>query len=272
MQCGRIFWQIKDVSTFLFPCRDILLTCLAGMDGCILHNPDRFLGKLLTKIIDASHHHITMHRTKAALGLHGIVLAQKSEYVHAFAWSTFSQNRLAFCLPSIRQIGGETNPGFITIIQVKDAWRCLWWSIVSCLLFLLIFFWIWFSFETFASTSPTPCHRLSQTFQGCLPHPYVAMCSNADRHLLERLGACFGPRAHLGFLLWRTFGRTSWFGLLRQTSEASRCPGVAPMRDGKTIDLKHCHKLWSSMTLTTQAKTMGTLPDTMMLALFVYAL
>ncbi len=92
--------------------------------------------------------------------------------------------------------------------------RRLLLSIVQCVLFLLIFFWIWRSFEAFAYATPTQCHRFSYPFQGLLTETLIEMFSNEDTHLIEILGTCFGPLANLFFLLWSTFGRTSWFGVI----------------------------------------------------------
>jgi hypothetical protein len=98
------------------------------------------------------------------------------------------------------------------------------------------------------------------------------MFCNGGANLMEILGKGFRPLPNLHFLLWRTFGRTSLFGIVIQASKVSRFPRLKPMINGNTINLKNIRKLCGRMTLKTQEKTMYTLSDTMMLAVFVYSL
>ncbi len=89
------------------------------MHGRIVHNQDHFLVKIFAKIIDASDNDITINGTKTTIGLSCIVSAQKSEHISALTWSTFYDNCLSFFLPSVREIGCETQAGFIKIIEGK---------------------------------------------------------------------------------------------------------------------------------------------------------
>ncbi len=75
------------------------------------------------------------------------------------------------------------------------------------------------------------------------------MFSNYNQNLLEILGEGFCPLAHVFFLLWGTFRRTSCFGLVIEANKTSRFPGVKPMIDSDTINLKNLQKLCSSIML-----------------------
>ena len=98
------------------------------------------------------------------------------------------------------------------------------------------------------------------------------MCGYYGTNFVEMLRRVFCPLPHVGLLLRRILRRTSWFGVIIYTSKVSGFPGVKPMIHGHTIHLKKVHKLCGRMTMQAQEETVGALSDTMLLAVFVYAL
>src|SRR5215472_12013856 len=68
--------------------------------------------------------------------------------------------------------------------------------------------------------------------------------------------------------LWRA--STSFFVI--EPSKMMRFPGIKPMIDGDTIHGENCHQCGGIYALATQQNTMGTLPNTMMLTLFINSL
>jgi hypothetical protein len=143
---------------------------------------------------------------------------------------------------------------------------------VQGVLFLLVCCWLWFSCGTFASTSPTQCPRFEETFEGLLPATSIKMFSNQGAALRAMRWICFRPLANLGFVLWSTFGRASWFGLVIEACKTSRFPGLKPRLDGATVDWEDRESLWSSRALQTASHTRRPWSDTLMLTVCVYSL
>jgi hypothetical protein len=57
--------------------------------------------------------------------------------------------------------------------------------------------------------------------------------------------------------------------MIIQSSKTSRVPGIKPVIERQTLDIKNLHEFICGHAPETQENTMGTLPDAMMLTLFM---
>src|SRR5262245_5224566 len=109
--------------------------------------------------------------------------------------------------------------------------------------FLLIFFWIRFSFGDPTDSMPTKVPTFQHIFDGILTHVYAKLFLNQGPNLVQISGKVFSPLANLFLVLCSQFGGTSTSVALIQTTESTRFPGIKPMINGHTIDLKNLLKL-----------------------------
>src|SRR2546423_15413185 len=65
------------------------------------------------------------------------------------------------------------------------------------------------------------------------------------------------------------FGRTSTSFVIIQSSKTSRAPGIEPVIERQTLHIKNLHEFIRGHALDTQQNTMGTLPDTVMVTVFM---
>src|SRR5262245_11811832 len=65
------------------------------------------------------------------------------------------------------------------------------------------------------------------------------------------------------------FRRTSTLCMIRESCKMTMFPRIEPMIDCQTFDIKDVHKFLGIFAAKTEKNTMSTLPDTMMLTLFI---
>jgi|SRR5215471_9796536 len=111
-----------------------------------------------------------------------------------------------------------------------------------------------------------------QTFAGFRAHTlgWVLLKKMDDLSYLSRM-LCKIVGCFLLFCVCQR-GRTSTSFFVRESRQMRRFPGIQPMVDRDTIHGEDRRPCGSIYTLGTQQKTMGTLPNTMMLTLLINSL
>src|SRR5262249_16738554 len=115
---------------------------------------------------------------------------------------------------------------------------------------------------------PTKLQTFQDTFYGVLTHVYTKLFMNQESDLVQIPWKVFCPLANLLFVCCSQFGRTSTSFTLIQATESTRFPGIQPMTNRDTIDVKNLLQLCCCIAFRAEENTMGTLSHTIMLTVF----
>src|SRR6266498_4569599 len=132
-----------------------------------------------------------------------------------------------------------------------------------------VLLWIRMFFGRFLDPFPDIVGFFEQTFDRFCPDTFGGLLFDEMSHLLHIFGVLFDVLLHLLLFCDGELGRTSTSFVIIQSSKTSRVPGIQPVIERQTLHSKNLPEFMRGHALETQQNTMGTLPDTMMLTLFM---
>src|SRR5215470_6107687 len=114
----------------------------------------------------------------------------------------------------------------------------------------------------------SPSGFFSQTFACFRAHAVRGLLCNQLDDLLHSLRILSHILVCVLLFCFGQLRRPSTPCTIIESCQMMTCPGIEPMRDGQTRNLKEVHQFLGSFAIQTEKQTMSTLPDTMILTLF----